>query len=112
MAFVFVIGTKSKTSLALCVGMLAISNIYRALSDNTQKRAILLLMLGFGMVGFLALYIAYQPTIERLFAHPTRFTGRVSICQVVRSEEHSSELQSLMRISDAVFYLKKIITTT
>ncbi|BAI96759.1 MULTISPECIES: O-antigen ligase family protein [Sphingobium] len=83
MAFVFVIGTKSKTSLALCVGMLAISNIYRALSDNTQKRAILLLMLGFGMVGFLALYIAYQPTIERLFADPTSFTGRVSIWQVV-----------------------------
>ncbi len=83
MAFVFVIGTKSKTSLALCVGMLAISNIYRALSDNTQKRAILLLMLGFGMVGFLALYIAYQPTIERLFADPTSFTGRVSIWRVV-----------------------------
>lgn len=83
MAFVFVIGTKSKTSLALCVGMLAISNIYRALSDNTQKRAILLLGLGFGMVGFLALYIAYQPTIERLFADPTAFTGRVSIWRVV-----------------------------
>jgi O-antigen ligase len=83
MAFVFVIGTKSKTSLALCVGMLAISNIYRALSDNTQKRAILLLMLGFGMVGFLALYIAYQPAIERLFADPTSFTGRVSIWRVV-----------------------------
>src|SRR3546814_1128017 len=63
--------------------MLAISNIYRALSDNTQKRAILLLMLGFGMVGFLALYIAYKPTIERLFADPTSFTGRVSIWQVV-----------------------------
>jgi O-antigen ligase len=83
MAFVFVIGTKSKTSLALCVGMLAISNIYRALSGNTQKRAMLLLMLGFGMVGFLALYIAYQPTIERLFADPTSFTGRVSIWRVV-----------------------------
>jgi exopolysaccharide production protein ExoQ len=82
LAFVFVIGTKSKTSLALCVGMLAISNIYRALSDNTQKRAILLLMLGFGMVGFLGLYIAYQPAIERLFADPTSFTGRVSIWRV------------------------------
>ncbi|EZP71428.1 Exopolysaccharide biosynthesis protein [Sphingomonas paucimobilis] len=83
MAFVFVIGTKSKTSLALCFGMLAISNVYRALSDSTQKRAILLLLLGFGMVGFLALYIAYQPMVERLFADPTSFTGRVSIWQVV-----------------------------
>lgn len=83
MAFVFVIGTKSKTSLALCVGMLVISNVYRALSDSTQRRAILLILLGFGMVGFLGLYIAYQPTIERLFADPTSFTGRVSIWQVV-----------------------------
>ena len=82
LAFLFVVGTKSKTSLALCVGMLAISNIYRALSDSTQKRAILLLMLAFGMVGFLGLYIAYQPMIERLFADPTSFTGRVSIWQV------------------------------
>ncbi|HEX7877644.1 MAG TPA: O-antigen ligase [Sphingobium sp.] len=82
MAFIFVIGTKSKTSLALCVGMLVISSVYRALSDNTQKRAILLLMLGFGMVGVLGLYIAYQPTVERLFADPTSFTGRVSIWRV------------------------------
>src|SRR3546814_2195100 len=31
---------------------------------------------------------------------------------VLRSEEHTSELQSLMRISYAVFCLKKKITTT
>src|SRR3546814_5454586 len=30
----------------------------------------------------------------------------------IRSEEHTSELQSLMRISYAVFYLKKQQTTT
>src|SRR3546814_4193144 len=34
-----------------------------------------------------------------------RVTGRVAF--VVRSEEHTSELQSLMRISYAVFCLKK-----
>src|SRR3546814_1739212 len=33
--------------------------------------------------------------------------GRAIICRVVRSEEHTSELQSLMRISYAVFCLKK-----
>src|SRR3546814_1995334 len=33
---------------------------------------------------------------------------RVSLRGVVRSEEHKSELQSLMRISYAVFCLKKI----
>src|SRR3546814_10941002 len=33
--------------------------------------------------------------------------GRVSLLKLVRSEEHTSELQSLMRISYAVFCLKK-----
>src|SRR3546814_1222910 len=37
---------------------------------------------------------------------PHEFTVRVSIASV-RSEEHTSELQSLMRISYAVFCLKK-----
>src|SRR3546814_2922696 len=36
--------------------------------------------------------------------------GAVTSCQWVRSEEHTSELQSLMRISYAVFCLKKKYT--
>ncbi|WP_404337274.1 O-antigen ligase family protein [Sphingomonas sp. MMS12-HWE2-04] len=82
MAFVFVIGTKSKTSLALCFVILAVSGVYRVLSASVAKRAILLLLVGVGMVAFLALYIAFQPTVERLFADPTAFTGRVSIWKV------------------------------
>jgi exopolysaccharide production protein ExoQ len=82
MAFVFVVGTKSKTSLALCFGILAVSSIYRYLSQSVARRAILLLLVGVGMLVFLALYIAFQPLIERLFADPTSFTGRVSIWQV------------------------------
>src|SRR3546814_7701596 len=39
---------------------------------------------------------------------PNRDIGEI----VERSEEHTSELQSLMRISYAVFYLKKKITKT
>src|SRR3546814_7600386 len=35
------------------------------------------------------------------------FTGPYFVATVVRSEEHTSELQSLMRISYAVFCLKK-----
>src|SRR3546814_2591762 len=38
-------------------------------------------------------------------------TGHVQDLQWERSEEHTSELQSLMRISYAVFCLKKKITT-
>src|SRR3546814_10567933 len=33
--------------------------------------------------------------------------GRITIIEMARSEEHTSELQSLMRISYAVFCLKK-----
>src|SRR3546814_3468968 len=37
----------------------------------------------------------------------TRFSNRANLAECVRSEEHTSELQSLMRISYAVFCLKK-----
>src|SRR3546814_10582218 len=39
--------------------------------------------------------------------HPWPWKGRVQIGCGSRSEEHTSELQSLMRISYAVFCLKK-----
>src|SRR3546814_3888249 len=39
-------------------------------------------------------------------------TYSVAMCWAARSEEHTSELQSLMRISYAVFCLKKKKTTT
>src|SRR3546814_8203286 len=39
-------------------------------------------------------------------------TRCIADAEVIRSEEHTSELQSLMRISYAVFCLKKKITTT
>src|SRR3546814_5525562 len=42
-----------------------------------------------------------QQGIERAAAHQPEITG------IERSEEHTSELQSLMRISYAVFCLKK-----
>src|SRR3546814_1321512 len=42
---------------------------------------------------------------ERLSSYPHQFSGGMR--QRVRSEEHTSELQSLMRISYAVFCLKK-----
>src|SRR3546814_7830614 len=42
-----------------------------------------------------------HPAVERLLA------GKAEAVQRQRSEEHTSELQSLMRISYAVFCLKK-----
>src|SRR3546814_3847102 len=43
----------------------------------------------------------------RVIVHPR--AGLVGLLDTVRSEEHTSELQSLMRISYAVFCLKKKI---
>src|SRR3546814_3204902 len=53
----------------------------------------------FELVGDLQLFFQVHGTAGRLLA-------------VARSEEHTSELQSLMRISYAVFCLKKKNTTT
>src|SRR3546814_1147500 len=43
--------------------------------------------------------------VVREISRPSR--SRTSVCTTIRSEEHTSELQSLMRISYAVFCLKK-----
>src|SRR3546814_9335473 len=44
---------------------------------------------------------------NRPFAQQQREAACVGVCRGLRSEEHTSELQSLMRISYAVFCLKK-----
>src|SRR3546814_5860649 len=56
-------------------------------------------------------------TILAPLARPPAVFSRLETCATAclcpnRSEEHTSELQSLMRISYAVFCLKKKITTT
>src|SRR3546814_3394527 len=48
---------------------------------------------------------------RRLLYQPGFGQGRPQIHELYRSEEHTSELQSLMRISYAVFCLKKKKTT-
>src|SRR3546814_7379732 len=48
---------------------------------------------------------------EQIAAPLPGAAGQVRIALVVRSEEHTSELQSLMRISYAVFCLKKKTNT-
>src|SRR3546814_4712390 len=58
--------------------------------------------------GFLAL--PARPSVERGRGCRCQFQFRVAHGET-RSEEHTSELQSLMRISYAVFCLKKKIIT-
>src|SRR3546814_9494843 len=57
------------------------------------------------------LYISYQAQVEReldqAHLHAASALAQVAISCAARSEEHTSELQSLMRISYAVFCLKK-----
>src|SRR3546814_1431792 len=54
-----------------------------------------------------------QVLMEAGFHHPghTEFLAELSAAERARSEEHTSELQSLMRISYAVFCLKNIQPT-
>src|SRR3546814_3277089 len=53
-------------------------------------------------------HLARQQQVEALFRR--RRSGIDRAQAILRSEEHTSELQSLMRISYAVFCLKKKIT--
>src|SRR3546814_10211481 len=48
-----------------------------------------------------------EPPVTLLDIGPTRGDGELRFGRIERSEEHTSELQSLMRISYAVFCLKK-----
>src|SRR3546814_5399787 len=45
--------------------------------------------------------------LKNYFCRPESASSRLRVKQLARSEEHTSELQSLMRISYAVFCLKK-----
>src|SRR3546814_4918591 len=49
--------------------------------------------------------------IKELDMNPVLVMEKGKGCKILRSEEHTSELQSLMRISYAVFCLKKKIKT-
>src|SRR3546814_2119942 len=60
---------------------------------------------------FIVLFLFPSPILvprpEPAGAYPGRPSGRGQARIGARSEEHTSELQSLMRISYAVFFLKK-----
>src|SRR3546814_10509788 len=49
-------------------------------------------------------------TLDRIAADNRRVARRQSARHIIRSEEHTSELQSLMRISYAAFCLQKTTT--
>src|SRR3546814_4244269 len=84
------------------------------LSGGEAQRIRLASQIGAGLVG--VMYVLDEPSIglhqrdnERLLGTLTRLRdlGNTVIVVEHRSEEHTSELQSLMRISYAVFCLKK-----
>src|SRR3546814_9402740 len=73
----------------------------RACSASTGNRLLLATVLA-GLLA-IALVTADPPVSIRDFALVALF----SVAPALRSEEHTSELQSLMRLSYAVFCLKK-----
>src|SRR3546814_10603461 len=57
-------------------------------------------------------FASAKPSLSMSTTNPTRYPGSIhDPTHCTRSEEHTSELQSLMRISYAVFCLKKKNTT-
>src|SRR3546814_4466397 len=58
-----------------------------------------------------AILICHALTLDQYVASTHPLTGKQGWWTRMRSEEHTSELQSLMRISYAVFCLKKKKTT-
>src|SRR3546814_6074837 len=76
-----------------------------ALASVTFRRRELVTMLANGDLD-LALDVAL-PADERMCRHYLGAEPLVVVARKGRSEEHTSELQSLMRISYAVFCLKK-----
>src|SRR3546814_10182243 len=48
-----------------------------------------------------------SPTVHAMMMQGTAMYAKITDAKELRSEEHTSELQSLMRISYAVFCLKK-----
>src|SRR3546814_8581764 len=67
-----------------------------------------------GLPRMAVFYCLHRPSARWGFASAWRLVLPIRAIQRGRSEEHASELQSLMRISYAVFCLKKkkISTTT
>src|SRR3546814_8367551 len=83
-----------------------------------QRRAMVSALTMLGLDEMQARYASYQDLAETIrfrFRDPKatlhelfgRLTFNILVGNVDRSEEHTSELQSLMRISYAVFCLKK-----
>src|SRR3546814_6511791 len=78
--------------------------------DVAQAKAVDIVALAFGVLrlgkGILPADVVPVIDVERQ-RQDTRFAGQLDEQRIGRSEEHTSELQSLMRISYAGFCLKK-----
>src|SRR3546814_6600194 len=72
-----------------------------------QLEAVALLRRPYGAPGDSAHKAKGLPTLAELMEDATALGVTFTLCQSGRSEEHTSELQSLMRHSYAVFCLKK-----
>src|SRR3546814_7906134 len=88
----FVIASAALTSLALFAAFVGVAGIDQI---DIYKADVLAGLFVGGMIPFIFSSLAISAV------------GRAAMDMVNRSEEHTSELQSLMRISYAVFCLKK-----
>src|SRR3546814_5520805 len=88
---------------------------FRSLLELAATSApVVIVQLFFGILVVYFFLAGWTKTRERTITNRSSFGGAMATARViqavvddVRSEEHTSELQSLMRISYAVFCLKK-----
>src|SRR3546814_6295382 len=85
------------------LGKSALKGAGEAPAPLSRPREWTLYAVGVGAVAVIWLLVQYQDVIQNLLL----VSGILLLGYVVRSEEHTSELQSLMRISYAVFCLTK-----
>src|SRR3546814_1454037 len=96
------------------LGAVAVNKIEHAIADAVDSRQIQLHQSRFGIECNCTLRQRVGVRCRAIGHAPAHRAGRrtVRMCELLeRSEEHTSELQSLMRISYAVFCLKKKINT-
>src|SRR3546814_7541221 len=102
---------------AMTIGPFLATAVHSMLGDQTPTYS-LVVWHGFGLplimsitalVAGAIMYLLFRDRLNEVKASPVigRLKGRRTFEAVLRSEEHTSELQSLMRISYAVFCLKK-----
>src|SRR3546814_5263470 len=83
------------------------TTLFRSMTLHPEYSELLRPTIFFGLLILVSLAEQWRPLRLSDPQRPVRWQANLGLVAIGRSEEHTSELQSLMRISYAVFCLKK-----